>query len=471
MPLSARLPKFWLLFLIVGPLYLTWTFNHSLWNPDETRDAGIAREMYEQKHFAVPTLNGEPFLEKPPLYYWSCALIYRLSHVSAGTTRLPAALYGILGVLFTFLIGRELFGERTGFWAALMVATSAQYFRMSHFAMMDIALAACVTGALYYYLRGSKIGFALFTVLAFYAKGFLGVLLPGLVVTLDLLWKKQPKELLKTIGVGFCFFVLLAGPWFWALWREANGPAFLKTFIIDNHVRRYVANGTDHTEHGIGFYLISFPGDFLPWTLFLIGFLVSFFRRRAVLLESGAIKFTLLWFVSLFLFFTISSSKRSIYLLPLVPAAALLSAAWLEEQGPLLKKTAAALFGIMAAALLISNFALAKRLDKDKTFVPVCDAARANMGGQTLVGFDMSEMERGVFSFYLGGPFRNVRSLQELQGLVDAPQGFVLIANRNKLKDIGPVLEGKTQVVFVYRPQKKSRSYLIYKKMEDAKHG
>jgi 4-amino-4-deoxy-L-arabinose transferase-like glycosyltransferase len=146
-----------LVLLTLLPLYLTWTFDHALWNPDETRDAGIAAEMYRTGSFAVPTLNGVAFLEKPPLYYWSCALLYKLTgRVTAGTTRLPSALYGFLGILFTFLIGRRLYNDRVGLMAALMLATSLQYFRMSHFAMMDVSLAALITGALYFYLKFFK---------------------------------------------------------------------------------------------------------------------------------------------------------------------------------------------------------------------------------------------------------------------------------------------------------------------------
>jgi 4-amino-4-deoxy-L-arabinose transferase-like glycosyltransferase len=63
-----------ILFAVFLPLYLTWTFDHGLWNPDETRDAGIAREMYVHKEFAVPHLNGEAFLEKPPLPPFHCPI-------------------------------------------------------------------------------------------------------------------------------------------------------------------------------------------------------------------------------------------------------------------------------------------------------------------------------------------------------------------------------------------------------------
>src|ERR1043165_2002968 len=130
---SSRAALLKRIFLLLFPFYLLFTFDHSLWNPDETRDAGIARSMFVDKDFVVPRLNGEAFLEKPPLYYWSTSLVYGLAgRITAGLTPLPAALYGILGILFTFLIGRRFFGDSVGFTAAVILGTSMQYFRISH---------------------------------------------------------------------------------------------------------------------------------------------------------------------------------------------------------------------------------------------------------------------------------------------------------------------------------------------------
>jgi hypothetical protein len=73
-------------------------------------------------------------------------------------------------------------------------------------------------------------------------------------------------------------------------------------------------------------------------------------------------------------------------------------------------------------------------------------------------------MERGVFGFYLGGPFRNVRGLDELSRTLveNSANNFLLIVNRNRMQDVAPVLEGKAKLIFEYRPDKKARSYLLY---------
>lgn len=520
--------KFWrlgLLLAVLVPLYLTWTFDHSLWNPDETRDAGIASEMFRTGHYAVPMLNGEAFLEKPPLYYWTCAVVYKLTgRVTAGTTRLPSALFGILGVFFTFLIGRRLFSERVGFLAGCLVATSVQYFRMSHFALMDVCLAALVSGAIYFYLRGSRVWFAVFVVLAFYAKGFLGVVLPGLVVTADLLVQRRPRELIRTIAVGALVFAVLALPWFWALWKQ-GGSRYLEIFIIENHWKRFTSASADHTGHSHFYYFGTFPGDFLPWSFFFVGFLADWIRNRRRLWNDPARRFALVWFASLFLFFSASSSKRSMYLLPLFPAAALLTAAWMSESldkrpmtrewlaacystivlmfvaalvavvggfyfersgwrllvvaAPLVAvsawlvrevrarrpaSTLAALFAMAALTFALSTVSFMRTLDADKTFVPLVDAIRSNSGGRTVVGFDMSEMERGVLDFYLGGVFKNVRSTDELRELLDQKDrgDILLVVNRTRSADVAPFVQAPARPLFQFRADKKTRSYVIY---------
>ncbi len=468
---TKRFHPMWLLLAAIIPLYLTWTFDHSLWNPDETRDAGIAAEMYRGGSVAVPKLNGEAFLEKPPLYYWACAVVYKVTgRVTAGTTRLPSVIFGVLGILFTFLIARRLFNPRAGFLAACLLGTSAQYFRMSHVALMDVSLAALVTGAIYFHLRGSKLGFAICTVLAFFAKGFLGVILPGLAVTIDLLLQKKFRQLFKTIAIGAAVFVVLALPWFWALWQE-GGRRYLEIFLIDNHWKRFSSSTGDHTGHPWFFYFLSFPGDFLPSTIVFIGFVVSFVRSPRPVLRDPAMKFSLVWFASLFAFFCLSSSKRSIYLLPVFPAAAVLGAAWLdgvlsrcpEERQARGEFAICSLFAGLALLMIGASFFLPARLDREKTFVPYIEEVRARRAGHTLIGFDLSEMELGVIGFYLEGTFKNVKTLGELKEAVGDPSEKVLVmVNRTRKDDVEPLLEKKSRLVFEYRPEKKTRSYLLY---------
>ena len=117
-----------------------------------------------------------------------------------------------------------------------------------------------------------------------------------------------------------------------------------------------------------------------------------------------------------------------------------------------------------ALSIGLSPISFMRQLDSDKTFVPLCDAIKTNETGKTVVGFDLSEMERGVIGFYLDKTFVNVRAVEDLNRWLDASrsQKTLLIVNRNRLADLTPVLQGKTRIIFEYRPDQKTRSYQLY---------
>ncbi len=464
-------------FLVLFPLYMMWTFDHSLWNPDETRDAGIAREMYVTQDFVTPHLNGEAFLEKPPLYYWTCSAVYAVTgRITAGLTRLPAALYGFIGIFFTFLIGRRLWNNaRTGFMAAGILATSFQYFNMSHYALMDSSLAAFLTAAFYFYLAGGPLGFITMVILAFFTKGFVAVALAGLVILVDAIRQKTFRRLTFITILGIPVFLIAVGPWVYKLW-QAGGENYLRIFFIDNNWDRFFSHTlTDHKQP-VYYYLGSFLADFAPWTLLFIPALWSSFPREPIRPTAGkdlryqifsrAIDgFLKTWFFSMFIFLSLSSSKRSMYLLPAMPAAALITAGWLSQHknGWKIFKS---ILTVMVIVIVAGDIFFIKRLDRDKTFVPFIERVKQERQGANLVAYDLSEMERGVFPFYLEENITNLKTLEEVQLYLDAhkDQHVVLITNRNKFKDLDLMLNPSMKLIYTYRPDKTTRSYLLYSK-------
>jgi len=453
-----------LLLLSLFPLFLTWTFDHSLWNPDETRDAGIAREMYVGGDYVVPHLNGRAFLEKPPLYYWSCAAVYKLTgRITAGTTRLPAALYGFLAALLTFLIGARFFNERVGLMAAVMLGTGAQFFHMSHFALMDTSLAALITAALFCYMNRYYFLFVAFSVLAFYTKGFVAFALIGVVAGGDLLIKKEFKTFIALVVGGGVAAAALIAPWAYELWK-AGGAANLRVFFIENNFLRFFSGKADHQEP-FYYYLGSFLADFLPWTFVFLGALWSWWKNRGSQDTTPQKKFLWIWFAAMFLFLSLSRSKRSMYLLPAFPAAALLSALWLDEfrQGRHVKTFFVASI-VWALVIAGADALFVGRLDADKSFLPVIDAVNQNGGREMLIGYQFSEMEAGVFSFYLEGNIKSFEDTASLATYLDTnkEKRVSLLTSGNKLAELGPVLQNRMEVIFKFRPDKKTRAYCLY---------
>src|SRR5579872_7326412 len=126
---------------VVVPLLLLGIFDHELWTPDEPRAAELSREFLEPGHsWAVPTLNGEPFLEKPPLVYWTSALSMRLFGVNAAAARLPCVLFGLATLVFTGLLGHSLYGREAGIGAILILATTSGFLLVGHHLESDSGL-------------------------------------------------------------------------------------------------------------------------------------------------------------------------------------------------------------------------------------------------------------------------------------------------------------------------------------------
>ena len=135
--------RFYFVLLLVSalPLFALGLSNHGVWTADEPRVAEVGREMALTGNWAVPTLNQKPFLEEPPLYYASIAATFRLlGGASDKTVRIPSAIFAFGGVLALFFFGVMLFGPRTGFLSAFIMATCGEYFRVAHWVIVDSAL-------------------------------------------------------------------------------------------------------------------------------------------------------------------------------------------------------------------------------------------------------------------------------------------------------------------------------------------
>ena len=102
--------------------------------------------------------------------------------------------------------------------------------------------------------------------LAFYAKGFIGVAIPGLAVLAFLIFDRNIKEILKMhLWLGIAIFLAMTLPWFLSLWRQGGGE-YLKVFLVHNHLERFAGGSTGHSQP-FYYYLAQFPGAFLPWSL------------------------------------------------------------------------------------------------------------------------------------------------------------------------------------------------------------
>jgi 4-amino-4-deoxy-L-arabinose transferase-like glycosyltransferase len=326
-------------------LFIVGVGRWDLWNPDEPRYAQVAKEMVGTGDWILMHVNGKTYEDKPPLFFWLIALSSFLwQGFTSFSARFPSGLFGTLTVLLTFFLGKKLYGSRTGFLSALILATSFEFAYLSTRANIDATLTFFTTASIFFFLhwyqhhsphasplpsgeregvRGGPWISAFYIGMAFatLAKGPVGFILPLMVSLVYLLVQKDLKSMKKMrllTGMALCFVVVLS--WYLPAVLK-GGQDFINETLLHNTIDRF-AKGSSHIRP-FYYYLTNFPADFLPWFLFLPGAIVYGFLERKEGISRGFL-FLLIWFVVIFLFFSISRGKRAIYLLPLYPAASLM---------------------------------------------------------------------------------------------------------------------------------------------------
>jgi 4-amino-4-deoxy-L-arabinose transferase-like glycosyltransferase len=313
------------------PQFLLGLGDRNIWIPLEARYALVAREILEAGYWILPHLGGDVYADKPPLLFWSIALISSLgSGVTEWTTRLPSALAAVGVCLVTWWMGVRLFSPSTGLLAALVLATSGGFFWSGRQALPDMLLTLWTTGACWALwewctgtyrqaaiVAGACLGLATLT------KGPVGLILPTLSGLMYLTVRhgfQRPelrgRDVLMCVGA----FLGVTLTWF-GLAVAQGGLGYAQATLLHHSLERYV-KAWEHTAPWY-FYLGAFPAEFLPWTLFLAQALIAGVKLRHQRGREGW-WFALCWLVAILGFFSLSTGKRDIYILPAFPAAALL---------------------------------------------------------------------------------------------------------------------------------------------------
>jgi hypothetical protein len=303
-----------------------------LYDPNEGLYAEIGWEMYRSGDWLTPRFNGVLYFEKPPLLYWLIAVAYALFGVSEQPARIPVALSGLAGVLFTYGIGRILFSPQAGLLAALALTTSFGYFIFSRIILTDLVFTACVTASFWSFLRGyldpNRRSFYLlmyvFSGLAVLAKGLLGLAVPGLAIG-GLLLVTREWKLLKELRLplGAVLFLAVAAPWHLA--AGFVNQDFFWFYFVNEHFLRFFNKRhlIDYAPLPLWlFLLMTFVWSF-PWSLFL-----PFARARLIFPHRGtrqgrAVWVIPCWIVAVLGFFALTPARLEYYSLPALPAVAL----------------------------------------------------------------------------------------------------------------------------------------------------
>ena len=332
-----------LLVAFCGFLFFYGLGAFGLLGADEPRYAQVAREMLDRHDWVTPTLQGKPWLEKPPLYYWQAMAAYAVFGISDRAARMPAAVDAVLMVVaIYFFLRRFRPGSETD--GALIAAGCAGTIGFARGASTDMPLAAmfaiAVMGWYLWYERRTRLGlivFYSFLGLATLAKGPVAIFFAGVILLIFLAAKGDWRELLRSLWIpGILLFLVVSLPWYWAV--QVRNPEFFRVFILEHNLGRF---GQDlyHHRQPFWFYLPVLLLALMPWTLWLI----LAVAERVRLLWSGRRKamaapddswelFLLIWMLVPVLLFSASQSKLPGYILPSIPPGALLISEYLHKR-------------------------------------------------------------------------------------------------------------------------------------------
>jgi len=326
--------------LVGSVLYFPRLGARDLWNPNEPGYAEASREMMEYGNLIYPLTNGIARGEKPAPYYWLIIVSSRLlGDVTGVSSRLPSALCAVLLLLVTFVFARKFMPPVGSLVTTLVLATSFRFSWQARWAEPDMALALFVTLSMYFAFRRlcstsdarlPASGVYLAAVSAALMKGPVGMAIPFLSVATFIASSGNRRRLaLKRIeplwGATICLLVLL--PFYTAVaWSAGSG--YMYDLLIHQNMARFFL-GFDHRERFF-YYLYSVMGDFAPFSAFLLAGLIWTFRK-AKTEKRDDLRFLLCWFLTGLIFLSLSSSKREVYMLPLFPAAALMTGLVCEE--------------------------------------------------------------------------------------------------------------------------------------------
>ncbi|MDH3265589.1 MAG: glycosyltransferase family 39 protein [Gammaproteobacteria bacterium] len=343
-----RTRHLWLAVLLAAVLARLLTLSaYPLYDTTEARYAEIARLMVVSGDWITPQIDmGVPFWAKPPLSTWLTAASFKMLGFSEFAARLPAFLLMLVTALVTFRFGRTLFSDKAAIVACAILFTSALGFVAAGAVMTDAALLLSTTLSLASFgllIREpnsiARYGFFVGLGLGLLAKGPIALLLVGLPVLIWTLWFRKLLWLWHEIPwlSGSALMLVIAVPWY--LLAEINTPGFLEYFLIGEHWLRFVESGWQGDLYGsahaqprgtIWLYAIAAA---LPWSIFAIYAIAKGFKSRSISTSLTPVQgLLLLWALAPILFFTFAGNILAAYVLPGLPAFALLLGDWLSRR-------------------------------------------------------------------------------------------------------------------------------------------
>lgn len=336
-----------------------------LW-ASEGRWAEVTREMLLSGDFFHPNINGQPYFDKPLLTYWLVAATsFITGHLDEWAVRIPSALSLIVSIAATVWLGRKLWSRKIGLIAGWFLLSTYSVLFWARTGTADIENLAAILLAIAWYWAWrdhprfwSFLGFYLIVFIGAQLKGLTAVVVPIAALLPDVLVEKRWRSYLKPshfLALGLAALVYL-GPFLYASMTRPDYQSSGLALVFQENIQRYF----DPIDHVQPFYIYFYelPILLLPWVPLFAGALLATFPRWKHL--DANTRWLIKAAAMIFLFFSASGSRRSYYILPIVPFCALWMALYVGNEGGYapLSKNALGRFLRRFQLLLISLLAL-----------------------------------------------------------------------------------------------------------------
>lgn len=372
--MSTKADTFWrydLLCLAFSLLFLTslGLGDRPYLNPSEARYIEIPRQMLVTGDWLTPRINGVPYFEKPPLFFWMQAVVMKFFGTNEWAGRTVSALLSTFTALLTYTCGRMLYGRLAGLLAACILSTSILGFALARMPGLDLPLTffttLCLTAFLISpHLAKPRYGYwtmAAASALAVMSKGLVGAVLPGLIIAAWLTHtRKWPTIRRMHLPTSATIFLAIAMPWH--LMMQYQHPGFFDFYVMHEHFDRFTTDSHNRTAPWFFFVLIGLAG-LMPW----LGLLPQSLKNLHPKTNSQNL-FLLLWIVIPLIFFSCSHSKLTGYIFPIFPPLSMLLGRTAESlwqmRTPLTRLHYATLFFLLLLAALTCILPYAITLDQ-----------------------------------------------------------------------------------------------------------
>lgn len=463
-------------FVLIALLFFARLGHRELYSSHEARAAQNAQRMIDTGEWGLPVLfDGRVDLQKPPAYYWAVAIIGCLNGgtVSEWVVRFPAAISGLFCSLVVYAFLRQAGRPAAAVVAMIALATANHYMGISRTARIDVPLTCAVACSLLAFYRGCRPGSdpsnritpiawhflaAVAAAIAVLLKGPVG---PALIGPAALLWLfierfsrtalDRPRVPIVSWFMIPIVVAIIAMPWFiWA--NQATGGEFYRVFFWHHTIDRFTGNSPLLASHPWWYYVPRFIADFLPWTP-LLNCLAVWSIRTGKWRADPLFRFGFLSCITMFIVLSTAHFKRSDYLLPAYPFAAVAlgcaAETWLTSRFSMSAVRAGkwvfgALIGVAVVCWLAMTLVVEPAEQKKETKRKFAAVIRTHAPApQTILQF---RMESHLLTYHLGMPVYTFMEWNELNEILAQPGPHFVVMQAEYVYAAGEIIKSRKLV-------------------------